>query len=76
VVTTSSDSISGSDDGEIGVILARRSRLRVDGQTVSGQYLGDAHPMPRRGKGRWADGSIAIESSLSQKPTVDDEGGT
>jgi hypothetical protein len=70
VVATSSDLISRSDDGETGVILARRSRVRVDGQTVSGQYLGDTHPM------RLTDGSIAIESSLGQKPTVDDEGGT
>jgi len=65
-----------ADDGETGAILTRRSPLRVDGQTVSGQYLGDAHPIPRRGEGRWTDGSIAIESSLSQKPTADDEGGT
>ena len=34
VVATSSDSISRSDDGETGAILTRRSRLRVDGQTV------------------------------------------
>jgi hypothetical protein len=31
-----------ADDGETGAILTRRSQLRVDGQTVSGQYLGDA----------------------------------
>jgi hypothetical protein len=31
--------------------------------------------MPRRRKGRWADESIAIESSLSQKLTVDEERG-
>jgi hypothetical protein len=48
----------------------------MDGQTVSGQYLGDTHRMTRRRRRRWVDGSIAIESSLSQKPTVDDERGT
>jgi len=46
VVATGSDSILRSDEGEIEAILTRRSRLRVDGWTVSGQYLGDAHPMP------------------------------
>jgi hypothetical protein len=66
VVATSSDSISRSDDGETGVILARRSRLRVDGQTVSGQYLGDGHSHAQE----------ETVTKLCQKPTIDDERGT
>jgi len=68
------------DDGEIRDPRTRPA-TRVDGQAASGQYLGDDSArdhgghvrVPGRGGGRMD--SIAIEVSLGQRTTVDDEGG-